>query len=249
MTNNTEIKANIIKEESFTAAEVATMIEEGKVRENYLRLEKGFEGLYEFLPPTAVKINSFKTGKEIEMPVWHLRNDSTSKSVWMSTMMSAKVVDSDVDIKTKEIEDAKGLKVYFSDDFYEDHPGIKSLSDYRNEDGSMNTYDKYKIIGAIVTRSKVDEERWSLSYKMYEQGALFLALAKQLLGEAGDKLKYIREERVLELASMPKDERVVKIAGRDPIQLPSKSQLKIVGDAEKNVSKANCTFLLRKIWE
>lgn len=224
------------------------MIKEGKIRENFLRLEKGFEGMYEFLPPTSVRITSFKTNEEIDMPVWHLRNDSASKSVWMSTMMNAKVLE-DGDVKAEKIEGIDGLAVYFSDDFREAHPGTKSLSDYRRSDGGMDTFSHYKIIGAIVNRSTVEPKRWALSYKMYEQGALFLALAKQLAGEDGDKLRYLKEERILELASLPKDERVVKITGREPIELPSKSRLRIIGKAETDVSKANATFLLRKIWK
>lgn len=245
MANGQKIKAIVSKEKSFSQDQVSEMVENGVIREEYLRIDEEFDGVYELTRVTSREVTSWKTSKKIDMEIWNLQNADSAKSVWLSTMMNAFVLTED-EIKADKIKAANGLPVYYKDDFDQAHPGLKTMSAFRNEDGGINIYNKYHIIGAVVHKSQVDETRWSVSYKMYEQGGNFLKLAKQQAGD--DTLRYITEARLHELSKGSTKERTLLGKDGTKIVLPSNSQLRILYDADENIRWASATFILRKIW-
>ena len=240
-TTNNEVKA--IVKRTLTAADVAKRIEEGMIRDHYLQLEEGFDALYDLDDKSrTIDVTSWKTNRKIKMQIWNLVNAHGSRTVWESTMMGALVIEED--IKVDKVRAAGELPVFFREDFMEKYSNTKLLSDYRNADGGVDVYDKYEVVGALISKSPVDATRWSVSYKFYEKGHLFLAYEQQ---DNAD-VKYVKEERLLEISSGNKEDRTFK--HKDVmVTLPSKSELKIKFGADKNVKFAKAQFILKKIWE
>ncbi len=234
------VKATVKR--TLTAEEISKRIEEGMIRDHYLQLEEGFNTLYKLDDKSrSIDVTSWKTQNKIKIDIWSLISNGSTRTVWESTMMGAIVMEEDV--KADKIEAADGLPVYFRDDFMDKHGNAKLMSDYRNEDGGVDIYDHYEVIGAIVTKSLVDEARWSVSFKFYDKGHLFLAYEQQ----DDEDAKYVSEERLIEISSGTKEDRTFTHKG-EKVTLPSKAQLKVKYGADKNVKFAKAQFLLRKIW-
>lgn len=238
-------KANRLGNASFTKEEVQQLINDGVINKDFLQLKVGFNNKYDVSEDTPTEMTSFKTKKKFEMPAFLFSNDEGRVTVWGSTLFNALVMPDGYDIKIDKIKKADGLPVYFSDDFYKEFPNLKKVSDHRDKDGGVPIYDKYEIIGAIVTRSRVENDRWAVSYKSYEKGRLFLEFEKAK--RADSSITWITEERIIEISKLSEEDRTFEsIAG--VVTLPSYNDLAVVGSADENVRWARARFLLRKTW-
>lgn len=238
-------KAKVLKNASLSKDEVLDLVKAGAIREEFLQLTEGFASDYSVDEASPIELTSFRTNKKFEMPMFSFSNDSRRCVVWGTTLLGALVMPDDYEITSKPIAKAKGLPVYFRDDFLKEHPNLQKVSDHRDDKGGVPIYAGYEIIGAIVTRSKVEEDRWSLGYKVYERGILFLEFERLRL--ADNSISWVAEDRIIEISKLPKKERTYESAV-GPVTLPSFSDLKIIGGADEDVRWAKAQFLFKKTW-
>lgn len=227
---------------SLSKTDVDQLIESGAIRESFLSLEEGFNAVFKVSNAPSVELDSFKTGGKFEMPMFILSNDASRYTIWGSTLLGALVMPKEYDIKVKTIEKAGKLPVYFRDEFTKEFTNLRKVSDIRDDDGGITIYDRYEIIGAIVTRSAVDDSRWLLGPKMYLRGNTFIEYER--IHHANTKLNWVSETRIHELAKMTKKDRT--FAGPNgQVILPSTDELEIIGNADTDPRWAKAQFILK----
>ncbi len=243
---NTEVrKAVELDGASLSKDQVMTLIQSGTIREEFLKLTMGFNARFTVSNMPSKKMDSFKDGKEFDMPVYQLSNDSNYLQVFGSTLFNCIVMDRDVIIKTKPIEAAGGLPVYFRDEFTKEHSNLRKLSDFREADGGMTVYDEYTIIGALVTKSKVDAKRWTVSPKLYEQGHLFIEFEKGL--KKNKRISWITEDRLIEISKLEKKDRTFT-SSEGKVTLLGFNELQIMANADNDPRFASAQFIVVKNW-
>jgi len=242
MSNNGTAVANL----SLSKENMDALVAAGIVKEDYIRLKEGFNSKYDVVHMEMQEIKSFKKGiDKVSMPKYTFRNDSGTIIVWGSTLLGA-IVLKNFKIKTDTIGKANKLPIYFRDEFNVEFPNTRKLSDIRNEEGGVDIQSNYSIVGAIVTRSKVDSTRWAIDFKLYEKGILFLEFEKARLGDK--TITWISEERLVEISKLKKAERSFTDANGAVVVLPSNDELKIVGNADTDVKYAKATFIIEQNW-
>lgn len=242
-TVNTVAKVEVSNELSFSKGQMKSLYEAEMIREDYLNLVKGFNARFEALPHSEREVNSKKG--IIKMPIWLFKNQLNSFTLWASTMLNALVIEDD-SIVTKPVEKAKGLPVYFRDEFVKEHPNLRKLASFRNDDGSFSAHKEYEIVGALVTRSKHDKTRWTVKFKMYRQGLDFLDLANKGKGKKNKKT-WLSEEDLISLSKGTKEKRTIKIED-EKVVLPTTAALEIMANADTDPRFASAQFIIRKIW-
>jgi len=228
---------------SLSKSDVDKLIESGAIREDYLQLVKGFNADYDVSSAPSHEMKSFRTQEMFEMPKFIFSNDSHRFTVWGTTLLNS-IIMKDYKIKCNPIAKAKGLPVFFRDEFLEEFTNIRKVSDIRSTDGGIDIFSRYRIVGAIVSKSKVDPTRWSVSPKMYDKGNLFLESERIRLNKPA--LSWISEERLIEISKADKADRTY-VSGTTTIVLPAFNELKIVGNADTDVRWASAQFLIELI--
>lgn len=228
---------------SLNSDSVNSMIKAGIIREDYIQIKEGFTGSFDVIDVQMTEVNSFKSDEKINMPKFTFSNDKARFVVWGSTLLNA-IVLKDYSIKTKPLAKANGLNVWFRDEFVTEFPNTRKISDLRNEDGGITIDASYKIVGALVSRSKVDETRWSIGFKLYERGTQFLEFERIRLNDA--KLSWITEERIVEISKMDSEKRTYD-GSSGKVTLPAFHELKTVGNATTDVRWAKATFIVEQI--
>ena len=239
-----KIKSKRLEKASLTKDEINVLIDEGAVREDFLMIVEGFNAVFDLSEAPSKEVTSFKTESKFDMPVFSLSNDKNRFTLWGSTLLNAYVLE-DYNIKTKPLDKANGLPVYFRDEFIKEHTNMQKVSDIRDTKGGVAIYDKYKIIGVVVGRSEIDKERWPVNHKMYEAGAAFLEYEQKKT--KNPKLSWLPETRIHEISKCPAEERTFD-GSMGPVTLPSFAELKIVGNADTDVRWARGQFVVEKTW-
>lgn len=234
-------KSELFENGQLSKTQVQELVKAGAIRQDFLQVAKGFNSEYSVVDVDFNTVTSFRTGEDVDMPVVTLSNDGGPVTVYGSTLFNALVITDE--IKTKKIKKADGLPVFFRDDFDNDHSGLRTVAKYLDDDGGFCFRAKYSIEGAIVTRSTIDDKRWALGYRAYIKGALFLEFEKQYLGN--NKLRWITEDRIHEIASLPEADRTFEVKGRKVV-LPGKSELKTLPGAETDPRYASAQFLIKQ---
>ena len=237
------LDAKVTIRKSYSKEEVNEMINNGVIREDYLMLNPNFDNIYELLDERVIESTSSKSNKEYDAEVWSIGNAQGTKTVWMSTMLNAKVIEGESPT-VERVPQAGDMPVYFHDTFEDTHPNLKRLGDYRNEDGGFDVMTHYKIIGAVIRRSEVDETRWALGLRHFKHGKKWLELANLSKTKPA---RWLRESEMEELTKLPKEARTFKTANGS-FTLPG--ELEVIAKADTDIRMANVSyFLLEKIWE
>lgn len=237
-------KAKDLKNGKMSKEEITELIEAGVIKQHFLQIVEGFNAEFTVEDIDHQEMTSFRTKEKFDMPVFHLANSENRFTVWGTSLLNALVLESET-IDIDPVEKANGLPVYFRDEWNEKFSNLKRLSDYRNTDGSFSVKERYTIEAAIVTRSRVDETRWALNYKMYVKSSLFLEFEKQRMGD--ETLTWISEERIHEISKMTEEERTFT-ASIGEVTLPAFDELTVIGGADTDPRWARATFVIKKNW-
>jgi len=230
----------------LTAEQVSNMIKSGVIREEFMLLTPRFAGKYALqFPVTFIKP---KSRPDVEIPLITLRrSDGKLIRIWGSTLFGAKVMPAMTPVKAATIRE--DMPLYFEDDAHADTAHLNSFMDeVMNPDGSALLPLEIEIVGATVKRSATHANRWPVSYRSYREGAKFLALHNSLMPSGSKASTWISEERLLELAALPKAGRTFKVDGVTVV-VPATADLRIQNNADTDPRAASAQFIVRMVAE
>ena len=231
---------------SLNKSMVENLVKNGIIKEDYIQIKQGFNGIFDVIDVIEGEMTSYKSKEKVSVPKLTFSNDNTRFVVWGTTLLNSLVL-KDYIIKTKPIEKANGLPVWFSDEFHVEFPNVRKVSDLRDENGGIPLYNKYKIVGAIVHRSRVDSSRWDISPRLYEMGSKFIEF--EMIRTKNINLTWISEERLITISKLSEIERTFTDSNNEVVVLPKFEDLRVIGNADNDVRWARAQFIIEQTWE
>lgn len=215
----------------------------GIIHEDYFQLRRNTLGAeFDVMSLGDFKMKSRK-GTEVQVPKLQFSNADSRFIVLGHMMLNALVMDN-YEIHTPRIDKANGMNIWFRDEFTKEFPALTQFSNVRN-DGGISIYDRHFIIGALVSRSSVDETRWAISGKHYVKYELFLR-ANKVMNPTLD-IKGVGEKTIHELANASKKDRTFTDA-IGTFTVPFIDELVINSNADTDPRWAYGQLLIAKTW-